>query len=261
MGRAPSCAKVGLHRGPWSAKEDKWLTEYIQAHGEGQWGSIRKRAGILRCGKSCRLRWMNYLQPGIKRGNITADEEDLIIRLHTLLGNRWSLIAGRLPGRTDNEIKNHWNTHLHRRLQKGGIELNAQKNALKQDKEPKKKNNLSTTTPSDSQKKQKQKQNSIGASTSNGDVTGNKLYNPKPIRVYASSSSLTKNNSFDYALSTSSSSHEAEKEVKTGASNLPWPLSELEDGGDGGVQFFDQDSVHINNELLNKIYDEYLQLL
>ncbi|RZS02635.1 hypothetical protein BHM03_00032706 [Ensete ventricosum] len=72
-------------------------------------------AGLNRCGKSCRLRWLNYLRPGIKRGNISDEEEDLIIRLHNLLGNRWSLIAGRLPGRTDNEIKNHWNTHLSRR--------------------------------------------------------------------------------------------------------------------------------------------------
>lgn len=72
--------------------------------------------GLLRCGKSCRLRWMNYLRPDIKRGNITADEDDLIIKLHALLGNRWSLIAGRLPGRTDNEIKNYWNSHLSKRL-------------------------------------------------------------------------------------------------------------------------------------------------
>ncbi|URE36281.1 Myb-like DNA-binding domain [Musa troglodytarum] len=72
-------------------------------------------SGINRCGKSCRLRWLNYLRPGIKRGNISEEEDDLIIRLHNLLGNRWSLIAGRLPGRTDNEIKNHWNTHLCKR--------------------------------------------------------------------------------------------------------------------------------------------------
>ncbi|KAL7145418.1 hypothetical protein ABFS83_07G082600 [Erythranthe nasuta] len=59
---------------------------------------------------------MNYLRPGLKRGNISEDEEDLIVRLHGILGNRWSLIAGRLPGRTDNEIKNHWNTYLLKKL-------------------------------------------------------------------------------------------------------------------------------------------------
>ncbi|KAK4770402.1 hypothetical protein SAY87_030934 [Trapa incisa] len=69
-------------------------------------------AGLKRCGKSCRMRWLKYLKPGIKRGNISQDEEDLIVRMHDLLGNKWSLIAGRLPGRTDNEIKNYWNTRL-----------------------------------------------------------------------------------------------------------------------------------------------------
>ncbi|XP_073263307.1 transcription factor MYB1-like [Populus alba] len=116
MGRAPCCSKVGLYRGPWTTKEDTLLIDYIQAHGEGHWRSLPKKAGLLRCGKSCRLRWMNYLRPDIKRGNITPDEDDLIIRLHSLLGNRWSLIAGRLPGRTDNEIKNYWNSHLSKRL-------------------------------------------------------------------------------------------------------------------------------------------------
>ncbi|WCJ26577.1 MYB-like transcription factor 4 [Euphorbia peplus] len=116
MGRAPCCTKVGLHRGPWTAREDRLLTNYIHSHGEGHWRSLPKNAGLLRCGKSCRLRWMNYLRPGIKRGNITPDEDDLIIRLHSLLGNRWSLIAGRLPGRTDNEIKNYWNSHLSKRF-------------------------------------------------------------------------------------------------------------------------------------------------
>ncbi|XP_051137366.1 transcription factor MYB1-like [Andrographis paniculata] len=112
MGRSPCCSKVGLRKGPWSAKEDALLSNFIHKNGQGQWRSLPNKAGLLRCGKSCRLRWMNYLRPGIKRGNITADEEDLILRLHSLLGNRWSLIAGRLPGRTDNEIKNYWNTHL-----------------------------------------------------------------------------------------------------------------------------------------------------
>ncbi|KAJ4840927.1 hypothetical protein Tsubulata_001132 [Turnera subulata] len=116
MGRAPCCSKIGLLRGPWTAREDELLVNYIQENGEGHWRSLPKKAGLLRCGKSCRLRWMNYLRPGIKRGNITPEEDDLIIRLHSLLGNRWSLIAGRLPGRTDNEIKNYWNSHLSKRL-------------------------------------------------------------------------------------------------------------------------------------------------
>ncbi|KAL3499179.1 hypothetical protein ACH5RR_038272 [Cinchona calisaya] len=122
MGRAPCCAKVGLHKGSWSKNEDKLLVDYIEANGEGKWRSLPKKAGLLRCGKSCRLRWMNYLRPGIKRGNITKDEEDLIIQLQSTLGNCWSTIAGKLPGRTDNEIKNHWNTHILKRLEKEGIQ-------------------------------------------------------------------------------------------------------------------------------------------
>ncbi|CAN1227894.1 Transcription factor MYB1, partial [Linum perenne] len=68
-------------------------------------------SGLNRCRKSCRLRWLNYLKPNIKRGEFQEDEIDLMIRLHKLLGNRWSLIAGRLPGRTANDVKNYWNTH------------------------------------------------------------------------------------------------------------------------------------------------------
>ncbi|XP_010261929.1 PREDICTED: myb-related protein Myb4 [Nelumbo nucifera] len=117
MGRSPCCAKEGLNRGAWTALEDKILTDYIKVHGEGRWRNLPKKAGLKRCGKSCRLRWLNYLRPDIKRGNITRDEEDLIVRLHRLLGNRWSLIAGRLPGRTDNEIKNYWNTNLGKKVQ------------------------------------------------------------------------------------------------------------------------------------------------
>ncbi|XP_030942825.1 transcription factor WER-like [Quercus lobata] len=111
------CSAKGVIRGAWSAGEDKILKNYIKIHGEGRWTDLPQRAGLRRCGKSCRLRWLNYLRPDIKRGNFSEDEEDLIIKLHKLLGNSWSLIARRLPGRTDNEIKNYWNTILSKRVQ------------------------------------------------------------------------------------------------------------------------------------------------
>ncbi|KAJ9152644.1 hypothetical protein P3X46_026190 [Hevea brasiliensis] len=103
-------------KGLWTEEEDKILIDYIKVHGKGRWNHISKKTGLRRCGKSCRLRWMNYLNPNVKRGNFTEEEEDLIIRLHNLLGNRWSLIAKRVPGRTDNQVKNYWNTHLTKKL-------------------------------------------------------------------------------------------------------------------------------------------------
>ncbi|CAN6280326.1 unnamed protein product [Urochloa humidicola] len=111
-GRAPCCAKVGLNRGSWTPQEDLRLMAYIKKHGHANWRALPKQAGLLRCGKSCRLRWINYLRPDLKRGNFTVEEEETIIRLHGMLGNKWSKIAACLPGRTDNEIKNVWNTHL-----------------------------------------------------------------------------------------------------------------------------------------------------
>ncbi|XP_031497165.1 transcription factor MYB3-like [Nymphaea colorata] len=108
--------KKEVNRGAWTAEEDEKLSRYIKEHGKTKWTLVPVKAGLNRCGRSCRLRWLNYLRPDIKRGNFSDQEEDLIIRLHNLLGNRWSLIAGRLPGRTDNEIKNYWNTHLSKKL-------------------------------------------------------------------------------------------------------------------------------------------------
>ncbi|XP_057510927.1 myb-related protein 308-like [Actinidia eriantha] len=122
MGRSPCCEKAHTNKGAWTKEEDDRLKAYIRAHGEGCWRSLPKAAGLLRCGKSCRLRWINYLRPDLKRGNFTEEEDELIIKLHSLLGNKWSLIAGRLPGRTDNEIKNYWNTHIRRKLLNRGID-------------------------------------------------------------------------------------------------------------------------------------------
>ncbi|XP_030947221.1 transcription factor MYB114-like [Quercus lobata] len=109
-------AKKVMNKGAWTSEEDRKLSEYIEIHGAKRWKTVAAKSGLNRCGKSCRLRWLNYLRPNIKRGNISDDEEDLILRLHRLLGNRWSLIAGRLPGRTDNEIKNYWNSHLSKKI-------------------------------------------------------------------------------------------------------------------------------------------------
>ncbi|XP_028795734.1 transcription factor MYB102-like [Neltuma alba] len=122
MGRAPCCDRNGLKKGPWTPEEDSKLINYIQAHGPGNWRTLPKNAGLERCGKSCRLRWTNYLRPDIKRGRFSFEEEEIIIQLHSIMGNKWSAIAARLPGRTDNEIKNYWNTHIRKRLLRMGID-------------------------------------------------------------------------------------------------------------------------------------------
>ncbi|BAT86063.1 hypothetical protein LR48_Vigan03g260800 [Vigna angularis] len=122
MGRQPCCDKVGLKKGPWTAEEDKKLINFILTNGQCCWRAVPKLAGLLRCGKSCRLRWTNYLRPDLKRGLLSEYEEKMVIDLHAQLGNRWSKIASHLPGRTDNEIKNHWNTHIKKKLKKMGID-------------------------------------------------------------------------------------------------------------------------------------------
>lgn len=122
MGRHSCCLKQKLRKGLWSPEEDEKLFNYITIFGVGSWSSVPKLAGLQRCGKSCRLRWINYLRPDLKRGMFSQHEEDLIISLHEVLGNRWAQIAAQLPGRTDNEIKNFWNSCLKKKLLKQGID-------------------------------------------------------------------------------------------------------------------------------------------
>ncbi|KAL5795855.1 hypothetical protein ACOSQ2_000675 [Xanthoceras sorbifolium] len=122
MGRHSCCYKQKLRKGLWSPEEDEKLLRHITKYGHGCWSSVPKQAGLQRCGKSCRLRWINYLRPDLKRGTFSQQEENLIIELHAALGNRWSQIAAQLPGRTDNEIKNLWNSCLKKKLRQRGID-------------------------------------------------------------------------------------------------------------------------------------------
>ncbi|RLN43501.1 transcription repressor MYB6-like [Panicum miliaceum] len=115
-----------LRRGPWTVEEDLLLVNYVASHGEGRWNSLARSAGLKRTGKSCRLRWLNYLRPDLRRGNITPQEQLLILELHSRWGNRWSKIAQHLPGRTDNEIKNYWRTRVQKHAKQLKCDVNSQ---------------------------------------------------------------------------------------------------------------------------------------
>ncbi|WOG91531.1 hypothetical protein DCAR_0310780 [Daucus carota subsp. sativus] len=117
MGRAPCCDKANVKKGPWSPEEDATLKSYIEENGTGgNWIALPQKIGLKRCGKSCRLRWLNYLRPNIKHGEFSEEEDNVICSLYISIGSRWSIIAAQLPGRTDNDIKNYWNTRLKKKL-------------------------------------------------------------------------------------------------------------------------------------------------
>jgi hypothetical protein len=117
MGRAPCCDNANVKKGPWSPQEDSKLKEYIEKSGTGgHWLALPQKIGLKRCGKSCRLRWLNYLRPNLKHGGFSEEEDNIICSLYISIGSRWSIIAAQLPGRTDNDIKNYWNTKLKKKL-------------------------------------------------------------------------------------------------------------------------------------------------
>ncbi|KAI3721635.1 hypothetical protein L2E82_32652 [Cichorium intybus] len=124
MGRAPCCDKANVKKGPWSPEEDRKLKDYIETHGTGgNWIALPQKAGLRRCGKSCRLRWLNYLRPNIKHGEFSDDEDKVICALFASIGSRWSIMAAQLPGRTDNDIKNYWNTKLKKKMMNSLISM------------------------------------------------------------------------------------------------------------------------------------------
>ncbi|KAG4968737.1 hypothetical protein AAZX31_12G188100 [Glycine max] len=128
--------KSGHRKGTWTPEEDKKLIAYITRYGHWNWNLLPKFAGLERCGKSCRLRWLNYLRPNIKRGNYTQEEDETIIKMVQRLGNRWSLIAAQLPGRTDNEIKNYWHTNLKKKYHQQNVNAETEVSKSKDHQSP-----------------------------------------------------------------------------------------------------------------------------
>ncbi|KAJ9148119.1 hypothetical protein P3X46_030210 [Hevea brasiliensis] len=264
MGRAPCCSQVGLDRGSWTAREDKLLINYIRAHGEGHWRSLPKKAGLLRCGKSCRLRWMNYLRPDIKRGNITPDEDDLVIRPMP-----FSETAG-------HSLAEDYRAELIMKSRIIGTPISA-KDSIGTPISATDSTNTSGKRSSSSESKEKKKndKNKEGnQGTANGKTTKTKIDLPKAVRV--TSVSITRTSSTN-SMRGSSSSHAGRGDTEV--HNLPWlgmGYSNLEAGNginDGeplpcnknhnlvdGYAPSCQNYISTDENVLDEMFEEYEQL-
>uniref|UniRef100_A0A2P2J6D9 Transcription factor MYB60 n=3 Tax=Rhizophora mucronata TaxID=61149 RepID=A0A2P2J6D9_RHIMU len=240
MGRPPCCDKVGIKKGPWTPEEDIILVSYIQEHGPGNWRSVPTNTGLLRCSKSCRLRWTNYLRPGIKRGNFTAHEEGMIIHLQALLGNKWAAIASYLPQRTDNDIKNYWNTHLKKKLKKfqSALEPMAQDSTATQfmPKRFNEKRSLDFTASMDSSTiRLNQTSSTYASSTENISrlLEGWMRSSPKPSSTTTDLPNKEKWNQTNDSLGNNNNEHNIGNPVVTASLQCCYkPKAEEEDGGD-----------------------------